>query len=87
MVLVGEQLGGLLDDRIHGQGFAQAGWQATQFFHQLGLDTGGQGTTHLAQGQGQQHQRHQLGGERFGRSHADFRAGLSQQGQVRLAYQ
>ncbi|MNM61388.1 hypothetical protein D3C81_726880 [compost metagenome] len=87
VVLVGEQLSGFLDDDIHGQRFAQTCRQAAQFFDQFSFDTGLQRATHLAQGQGQQHQRDQLGGECFGRSHADFRAGLGQQGQVRLAYQ
>ncbi|MNJ16897.1 hypothetical protein D3C77_111670 [compost metagenome] len=87
VVLVGEQLGGFLDDCIHRQGFTQTGRQATQFFDQFGFDTGFQGATHLAQGQGQQHQRHQLGGECLGRRHTDFRPGLGQQGQVGLTHQ
>ncbi|MNT92473.1 hypothetical protein D3C72_2337640 [compost metagenome] len=87
MVLVGEQLSSLLDGAVHGQRFAQTGRQAAQLFDQFSFDTGLQCATHLAQGQGQQHQRDQLGGECFGRSDADFRTGLSQQGQVRLAYQ
>ncbi|MCY1450320.1 hypothetical protein D9M71_671170 [compost metagenome] len=87
MVLVGEQLGDFLYRAVHRQRFAQAGRQAAQLFHQLGFDAGFQGTAHLAQGQGQEHQRNQLGGERFGRGHANFRAGQGQQGQVRLTHQ
>ncbi|MNP25624.1 hypothetical protein D3C76_1184410 [compost metagenome] len=87
MVLLGEQLGDFFHGAVHGQGFAQASRQATQFFHQLGLDAFTQGAAHLAQGQRQQQQPHQLRGERLGRRHTDLTPGLGQQGQVGFAHQ
>ncbi|MNI89475.1 hypothetical protein D3C73_1468770 [compost metagenome] len=66
VVLLGEQLGDFLDGAVHGQGFAQTGWQTTQLFDQGGLDALCQGAANLAQGQGQQQQANQLGGECLG---------------------
>ncbi len=87
VVFVGKQFGDFFYGAVHGQGFAQAGWQAAQFFDQSGFDAFGEGAANLAQGQGQQQQAHKLGGEGFGGRHADFATGLGQQGQVGLAHQ
>lgn len=54
---------------------------------ETGFDAIGQALLHLADAQGQQQQGDQLGGEGLGRGHADFRAGLGQQGQVGFAHQ
>ncbi len=86
VLLIGKTLGHLLDIPVQLQGLPDLRRQAAQLGDELALDLGRHAAS-AAEGDAEQHQGHQLGGERLGRCDAYLRARMRHEHQITLAHE